>query len=89
MFIKLHVFRELMKLSTHLQTIYTNTEICVPEGFNICQESHNLWNVTFVKTDREIVLMNYDGETIEMKHQIDLQCFTGEPDLERLMTGGN
>ena len=89
MFIKIHVFRELMKLSTHLQIMNTDTEICVPKGFNICQDSHKLWNVTFVKTEGETMLMNYDGEMIELKRQIDLQCFMGEPDLERLMVGGN
>jgi hypothetical protein len=68
----------------------------VPKTLTVCHQPQNLWNATFIQqVDGEVnqVTLSPDGTTIEIKSSTariaDLKCFTGEPDLEKLMSNGN
>ena len=85
-----------MKTLSTLQSIYTNTKICVPKTLNICMKSEVLWSQTFIKTpENNLYQLHFDGMDYHTKSlpttAIDsnnLKCFSGEPDFERLMAGG-
>lgn len=82
-------------MSNRIEKIYTSTEVCVPKGFNICQEPEKLWNSTFIKLENEVhqFIFSPDGQFVELKigngNAENMDCFKGEPDLEKLMAYGN
>ena len=85
-----------MKELSSLQSIYTNTQICVPKTLNICLKSEVIWSQTFVKTpNNDLYQLLFDGEDYRTKpistaavDPENLKCFSGEPDFERLMALG-
>ncbi|GAB0093220.1 Angiotensin-converting enzyme [Sergentomyia squamirostris] len=85
-----------------MQNTYTDTQVCVPKGINICQRSELLWDYTFIRPpgDSEFFWINLrdfvEGEAdVKVSEYFSMipasdkrfVCFDGEPDLERMMTG--
>ena len=78
-----------------MEKIYTFTEVCVPEGFRVCQETEKLWNSTFIQLENEFYQLVFypDGQLVDVKIENEkvkgMKCYKGEPDLEKLMAYGN
>ncbi|KAL7043076.1 hypothetical protein ACKWTF_001382 [Chironomus riparius] len=82
--------RELLETSSQIQYIYTNTKICIPNSLDICSNAINLWNFTYVQSGDDLrkLSFNREGEIIFLDakdNQIQLKCYSGEPQLEKLM----
>lgn len=81
-------------MSNRVQKIYESTKVCVPKGFDICQDPEKLWNSTFIELENEVYqLVFYPNQQFnELKGENGyagiLKCFKGEPDLEKLMAYG-
>lgn len=73
--------------------IYTSTRLCVPKTLNICREPEKLWASTFLQYESQLRQLMFDPEisTEPMPQSLvsGMKCFTGEPDLEKLMSNGN
>lgn len=82
-----------MKRLSTLQNIYVNTKVCIPESFSICEKIEDLWKVTLFKNPNNdyyqmmITDENFYVNPILEKPTEKYHCFSGEPDLERMMTG--
>uniref|UniRef100_A0A182QPM5 Angiotensin-converting enzyme n=1 Tax=Anopheles farauti TaxID=69004 RepID=A0A182QPM5_9DIPT len=82
---------EMAQLFAYIQRIYTESEVCIPADCGPHQ-ARNLWSNTFVRypglstghLDLSIVAPA-STRTMPTKVPQRLRCFTGEPDLERLM----
>lgn len=84
--------RQLIDLSEQIEKVYTSTRLCIPKSLNICLEPEKLWTSTFLKLDDEFKQLTFDPEiAIEAQHFVEneFKCFTGEPELEKLMANGN
>ena len=77
-----------------IQYIYTTTKICIPDSLNLCDDSEKLWNFTYVKgVDglKKVLLINdneIDFINPKFSSEFGLKCFSGEPQLEKIMDDG-
>jgi len=60
---------------------------------DICSNAMDLWNFTYVQSGDDLrkLSFNRDGEIIFLDtkvSQIQLKCYSGEPQLEKLMDNG-
>lgn len=88
------LYRNLLEVSSQIQYVYTTTKICIPHGIDICSDAVNLWNQTYVKFDGIVKkLLFEDGEInffeVDTQKCSRLSCYSGEPQLEKLMDNGN
>ncbi|XP_050074546.1 angiotensin-converting enzyme-like [Anopheles maculipalpis] len=89
---------EMAQLFSFIQRIYTESEVCIPANCGHRQDSNDvtiLWSNTFVRypglstghLDLSFVAPVSQELTLSIPTKLpnELQCFSGEPDLERLM----
>lgn len=89
----------LSTLLFNMQDIFTETQICLPKHLDLCTHSHKMWEFTYVKhpdgtfhriilkKDTENIQQFYFDDAINKEFSSSFKCFSGEPDLERIMQG--
>lgn len=89
----------LSTLLFNMEEIFTETQICLPKNLDLCTDSNKMWEFTFIKrpdgTFHRIVLKKdtaniqqfYFDKGVDKKYSNSFKCFSGEPDLERIMQG--
>ncbi|XP_055918093.1 angiotensin-converting enzyme-like [Eupeodes corollae] len=61
---------ELSMILNAIQNIYSETEICIPKGFDVCINFNRLWDYTYTRTpENELVKLNM--RPVEPKLRID------------------
>lgn len=82
-----------------MQDTFTETEICLPKNLDLCANSNKMWEFTYIKhpdgTFHRIILKKdtanvyqfYFDDGINGEFSSEFKCFSGEPDLERIMQG--
>lgn len=77
-----------------IQYIYTTTKICIPDTIDICNDVAKVWNFTYVQGVDGIKQISFASKNeinfIDVKNQneLRLKCYSGEPQLEKIMNNG-
>lgn len=77
-----------------MQYIYTTTKICVPDSFDVCENVAKIWNLTYVQGVDGLKKISFSNkneiELIDVTNsdELTLKCFSGEPQLEKIMDDG-
>ncbi|KAJ6636732.1 Angiotensin-converting enzyme [Pseudolycoriella hygida] len=83
----------------NMQQIFTETEICLPKSLDLCLNANQIWEYTYVKypddSFHRIILQKDSAHSHQIHSDVGIvsdyrdsfQCFSGEPDLERIMQG--
>lgn len=93
--LKLFFIRKLLEISSMIQYIYTTTKVCVPDSFDVCSDDAvKLWNFTYVQGVDGMKQISFAGKDginfidVTNSNELRLKCYSGEPQLEKIMDDG-